>query len=202
MILMIDNYDSFTYNLFQYLSDLGETVLVRRNDEITVEEIREINPLLIVISPGPKNPQEAGISLEVVRKLHKDYPILGVCLGHQTIAEYFGASVIKAKEPMHGKVRKINTFGKGVFRDLPKTFNITRYHSLIVDGSTLPSCLYVTASTPEGEIMGIRHTKYLVEGVQFHPEALLTEYGHEILNNFLQEAKCREEISGGDTYEK
>ncbi len=198
MILMIDNYDSFTYNLFQYLCEMKEEVIVCRNDEITIEKIRKINPLMIVISPGPKSPKEAGISLEVVEKLHKEYPILGVCLGHQTISEYFGASVIKANEPMHGKVREITTTQKGVFENLPKTFSVTRYHSLIVDPKTLPDCLEITATTTNGEIMGIKHKEYLVEGVQFHPEAILTEHGHKMLENFVLTAKQHNKTFGGE----
>lgn len=189
MILMIDNYDSFTYNLVQYLKSLGEEVLVKRNDSIEVDDIIKLNPQMIVISPGPKSPIEAGISLEVINKLKGKYPILGICLGHQSIAHSFGAKVVKATEPMHGKVRSITHKNLGVFKDLKTPLNVTRYHSLVVDKSSLPDCLEITSETFEGEIMGLRHKTYMIEGVQFHPEAILTEHGMDMLKNFLEESK-------------
>ena len=185
MILMIDNYDSFTYNLVEYLKMLKKEVKVFRNDEITIDEIKSINPDMIVISPGPCTPDEAGISKKIVKKLKGKYPILGICLGHQTIANVFGANIIKADFPVHGKVYQIKHDSKGLFKDLKNPINVTRYHSLIVDKSSLPNEFEVTAKTDKGEIMGIRHTKYLISGVQFHPEAILTEKGLEMLKNFL-----------------
>ena len=185
MILMIDNYDSFTYNLVQYLESLDEEVLVIRNDMISIKDIENINPDIIVISPGPCSPNEAGISKDVVNRFKGEIPILGICLGHQTIGQVFGANIIKANVPVHGKVHPINHIGEGVFSNLKNPFNVTRYHSLIIEKETLPDCLQITAETLDGEIMGIRHKDYLIEGVQFHPEAILTEYGIEILNNFL-----------------
>jgi para-aminobenzoate synthetase component II len=189
LILMIDNYDSFVYNLVQYLRTLKEEVMVVRNDEITAEEIERLSPDIIVISPGPCTPREAGVSLDVVHNLKGKIPILGICLGHQTIGMAFGAKVIKAEVPVHGKVFPIKHDNRGVFKDLPNPLNVTRYHSLIIDRSSLPSCLEISAETEKGEIMGIRHKKYLIEGVQFHPEAVLTQCGHELLNNFLKKAK-------------
>ncbi|MBN2259603.1 MAG: aminodeoxychorismate/anthranilate synthase component II [Clostridiales bacterium] len=189
MILMIDNYDSFTYNLYQYLSMLGEQVKVVRNDAITIEEIKALNPEMIVLSPGPCTPNEAGVCRDIVLYLQLDYPILGICLGHQTIAQMFGGNIVKAKEPVHGKVHSINHRNKGVFEGLNNPLNVTRYHSLIVERETLPEVFEITAETVEGEIMGIRHKWLPIEGVQFHPEAILTEQGFDILNNFLLMSK-------------
>lgn len=189
MILMIDNYDSFVYNLVQYLGELKEEVKVYRNDRLTIEQIRAMDPDMIVISPGPCTPLEAGISVEVVRQLAGEYPILGICLGHQTIGHVYGATVKKAIEPVHGKVHPINHNDTGVFKGLNNPLNVTRYHSLIVDPDTIPSEFDITAYTKDGEVMGMRHRDILLEGVQFHPEAILTEQGHEILNNFLAQAK-------------
>lgn len=189
MILMIDNYDSFTYNLVQYLKCLNEDVLVYRNDTISLEDIEKLNPHMIVLSPGPCTPKEAGICKEVVSTFKGKYPILGICLGHQTIGDVFGGKIIKAKEPVHGKVHSIRHKGIGVFEGLPNPLKVTRYHSLVIESKSLPDCLEITAQTAEGEIMGIRHKEYLIEGVQFHPEAILTERGIDILQNFLKEAK-------------
>ncbi len=188
---MIDNYDSFTYNLIQYLSSLNEEVVVYRNDSITLDEIENLNPEIIVLSPGPCTPKEAGICIEVVEKFKGRIPILGICLGHQTIGQVFGAKVIKAKEPVHGKVHPINHNNGGVFKGLNNPLKVTRYHSLIIDKNTLPTCFEITAETMDGEIMGIKHREYMIEGVQFHPEAILTEMGMELLNNFLIQAKHR-----------
>ncbi len=189
MILMIDNYDSFVYNLVQYLNRLNEEVLVMRNDALTIEKIRELNPEIIVISPGPCTPDEAGISKEVIERLDDEYPILGICLGHQTLGQVYGGKVIKAIQPVHGKVHPIEHTNKGVFKGLNNPLKVTRYHSLVVEKESLPECLEVTAWTNEGEIMGLKHKSKMVEGVQFHPEAILTEQGLELLNNFLIEAK-------------
>lgn len=189
MILMIDNFDSFTYNLVQYLQGLQEEVAVYRNDAVTCEEIEAINPTCIVISPGPKTPNEAGVSLEVIRRFSGWIPILGVCLGHQAIGQSFGANVIRAQAPVHGKVHAIRHTDTGVFKGLNNPLRVTRYHSLVLEQETLPECLEITAATDLGEIMGIRHKTLLVEGVQFHPEAILTEMGMELLQNFLREAK-------------
>lgn len=189
MILMIDNYDSFTYNLVQYLKCLNEDVLVYRNDEISLEEIEKLNPDMIVLSPGPCTPKEAGICRDVVSTFKGQFPILGICLGHQTIGDVFGSNIIRAKEPVHGKVHSIKHKGNGVFKNLPNPLKVTRYHSLVIERETLPNCLEITAETADGEIMGIRHKDYLIEGVQFHPEAILTERGMDILQNFLNEAK-------------
>jgi len=191
MILMIDNYDSFTYNLVQYLYELGEEVKVFRNDKISIEEIKKMNPQMIVISPGPKNPREAGISLEVIETFYKEIPILGICLGHQSIVEILGGEIIKANNPVHGKVEEITHNGKGVFKGLKNPIKVTRYHSLMANIENLPQELEITAKTKDGTIMGVKHKKYLLEGVQFHPEALLTECGHEMLANFLEEAKLK-----------
>ncbi|MDB0441592.1 anthranilate synthase component II [Clostridioides difficile] len=191
MILMIDNYDSFVYNLVQYIEELGETVIVKRNNEITLRDIEELNPEVIVLSPGPCSPKEAGICIDVVEYFKGKKPILGICLGHQTIGHVFGGSIIKAQQPVHGKVYSINHVNKGVFNGLKNPLNVTRYHSLIIDSNTVPEELEVTATTNKGEIMGIRHKKYLIEGVQFHPEAILSEYGHEMLRNFIKEARER-----------
>ena len=194
MILMIDNYDSFVYNLVQYIGELGEEVMVKRNDEITLEEIEKINPEIIVLSPGPCSPKEAGVCIEVVNKFKGIKPILGICLGHQTIGHVFGGNVIKAHKPVHGKVHSIKHNNNGVFRNLNNPLNVTRYHSLVVDLDSLPDELEVTAITNENEIMGIRHKKYLIEGVQFHPEAILSQQGHDILRNFIKEARERVEM--------
>ncbi|HFL2424949.1 TPA: aminodeoxychorismate/anthranilate synthase component II [Clostridioides difficile] len=191
MILMIDNYDSFVYNLVQYIEELGETVVVKRNNEIKISDIEELNPEVIVLSPGPCSPKEAGICIDIVEHFKGKKPILGICLGHQTIGHVFGGDIIKAQQPVHGKVYSINHTNKGVFRGLKNPLNVTRYHSLIVDFNTVPKELEITAITDKGEIMGIRHKKYLIEGVQFHPEAILSEYGHEMLKNFITEARER-----------
>ena len=192
MLLMIDNYDSFTYNLVQYFGELGQKVNVYRNDEITVDEIENLKPKYVVISPGPCTPNEAGISLELIEKLAGKIPILGVCLGFQAIAQAFGGNIIGAQRIMHGKVSPIHHTGKGVFKGLKNPFNATRYHSLVAEQSTLPDCLEVTAWTNNDsgsieEIMGVRHKTLAIEGVQFHPESILTEHGHQMLNTFLQD---------------
>lgn len=185
LILMIDNYDSFTYNLKQYLSSLEQEVLVYRNDQIRLDEITMLNPDIIVLSPGPCTPNESGICLEVVRAFKGQIPILGICLGHQTIAQVFGGEIVRALEPVHGKVHSITHNNQGVFKGLKNPLNVTRYHSLVIDEASLPECFEITAKTMQGEIMGIRHKEYMIEGVQFHPEAILTEMGLELLNNFL-----------------
>jgi len=186
MLLIIDNYDSFTYNLVQYFGELGvANMLVRRNDEITCDEIAALRPERICISPGPCSPREAGISNEVIRRFGSTIPILGVCLGHQCMGDVFGGRVIRAPRLMHGKTSPILHDGKGVFQGLPSPFQATRYHSLIVDRTTLPDCLEITAETAEGEIMGLRHREFPCHGVQFHPESVLTENGHKLLQNFL-----------------
>ena len=186
MLLMIDNYDSFTYNLVQYLGELGEDVRVFRNDQVTVDEIERLAPDRIVISPGPCTPNEAGISVDTVRRLGGRIPILGVCLGHQSIGQAYGGKIVHAKRLMHGKTSMIHHSGKSVFRDLPNPFEATRYHSLVVERKSLPDCLEVTAWTDDEEIMGVRHKKLAVEGVQFHPESILTQHGHDLLKNFLR----------------
>lgn len=191
MILMIDNYDSFVYNLVQYIEELGETVVVKRNNEIKIRDIEELNPEVIVLSPGPCSPKEDGICIDIVEYFKGKKPILGICLGHQTIGHVFGGDIIKAQQPVHGKVYSINHINKGVFSGLKNPLNVTRYHSLIIDSNTVPKELEVTATTDKGEIMGIRHKDYLIEGVQFHPEAILSEYGHEMLKNFITEARER-----------
>ena len=186
MILVIDNYDSFTYNLVQYLGELGASVEVRRNDQITCDEIARMAPERIVISPGPKTPSEAGICVEVIQKFSGRTPIFGVCLGHQAIGQAFGGKVVRAPQLMHGKTSLISHDGKTVFVGLPNPFPATRYHSLIVESETLPDCLEVSARSPDGLIMGMRHKKMQVEGVQFHPESILTEPGKQLLANFLK----------------
>ena len=195
MILVIDNYDSFTYNLVQYLGELGYTVEVRRNDAITLDEIAEMNPAQIVISPGPGTPDDAGVSVDLIKRFHKDIPILGVCLGHQSIGQAFGGNIIRAKKLMHGKVSPIEHNQQGIFHNLPSPFTATRYHSLIVE-EPIPDSLEVLARGGEfGEVMALRHKEYPVVGVQFHPESILTEYGHEMLHNFLQiEAKATQAV--------
>ena len=189
MLLMIDNYDSFTYNLVQYLSELGEDVKVARNDEIAVDEIAALGPRHIVISPGPCTPNEAGVCLELIRQLSGRIPILGVCLGHQAIGQAFGGRVVHAKTLMHGKVSRIHHSARGVFRGLPTPYDATRYHSLAIERASCPAELEVTAWTEDGEIMGVRHRSLAVEGVQFHPESILTEHGHELLRNFLSDSR-------------
>jgi anthranilate synthase/aminodeoxychorismate synthase-like glutamine amidotransferase len=186
MLLMIDNYDSFTYNLVQYFGELGEDVRVFRNDKISLEAIAALQPHRLVISPGPCTPNEAGISVEAIRHFAGRVPILGVCLGHQSMAVAFGGEVVRAERLMHGKTSMIHHDGKGVFRDLPNPFEATRYHSLLVERTTLPNCLEVSAETAEGEIMGLRHKALDVEGVQFHPESILTAAGKDLLRNFLK----------------
>ena len=191
MLLMIDNYDSFTYNLVQYFGELGAEIRVFRNDEITIKQIAELAPSHIVISPGPCTPAEAGISVEAIKYFGGKIPLLGVCLGHQGIGEAFGGKVIRAKRVMHGKISSIHHRGEGVFTGLPDPFNATRYHSLVIEQESLPDCLEVTAWTqnPDGsieEIMGVRHKTLAIEGVQFHPESILTEHGHQLLQNFLR----------------
>ncbi|MCP3775357.1 aminodeoxychorismate/anthranilate synthase component II [Paenibacillus sp. MZ04-78.2] len=187
MILVIDNYDSFTYNLVQYLGELGEKIEVRRNDEIDLEGIEALKPDHILISPGPCTPNEAGISLSLIERFKGRIPILGVCLGHQSIGQAFGGEVIRAERLMHGKTSEILHDGQGVFKDMPSPFTATRYHSLIVKKETLPDCFVITAETAEGEIMGLRHKEYPIEGVQFHPESIITDHGHQMLRNFLNE---------------
>jgi len=186
MVLMLDNYDSFTYNLVQYLGELNAEVRVVRNDKITLEEVAEIAPGRIVISPGPCSPNEAGISVPLIREFAGKIPILGVCLGHQAIGQAFGGEVVHAGRVVHGKTSTISHTGRGVFRGLPSPFIATRYHSLAIRRATLPACLEVTAESEDGEIMGVRHREFPVEGVQFHPESFLTEHGHALLRNFLQ----------------
>jgi anthranilate synthase/aminodeoxychorismate synthase-like glutamine amidotransferase len=185
MILMIDNYDSFTYNLVQYIGQLGGEVMVRRNDRISLEEIRELKPAAICISPGPCTPKEAGITVEVIKQFAATIPILGVCLGHQAIGYAFGAEVIRAERIMHGKTSQIANDGRTIFQGLPNPFVAGRYHSLLVKRDSLPACLEISAETEHGEIMGIRHKEYSVEGIQFHPESVLTPNGKRILKNFL-----------------
>lgn len=185
MILMIDNYDSFTYNLVHYLAELGEEVIVNRNDKITLEQVGELNPDIIVISPGPCTPKEAGISVEVIREFAGRTPILGVCLGHQSIAYAYGAEIIRAERLLHGKTSLIHHDGRGIFTDIPDPFEATRYHSLLVSKDTLPGIFEISAWTDEGEIMALRHKEHMLEGVQFHPESILTKHGKDILRNFI-----------------
>ena len=189
MILKIDNYDSFTFNIVQYLGELGADVLVKRNNKITLDEIDRLNPEKIVISPGPCTPNEAGISLEVVKKYYKTTPILGVCLGHQTIGQAFGGNIVSAKKIMHGKTSQIIHDGDYIFKDIDQEFTATRYHSLVIEKKSFPDSLLVTATTKddksESEIMGLRHKEYNLFGVQFHPESILTDSGHKLLENFL-----------------
>ncbi len=185
MLLMIDNYDSFTYNLVQYLGELGEEIRVFRNDKITLREIEEMNPGRIVISPGPCTPKEAGISIEVIRHFTGKVPLLGVCLGHQAIGAAFGGEIIRAPRLMHGKTSTIHHDGRTIFQGLPNPFEATRYHSLLIRKDTLPRCLEITAWTDTGEIMGVRHKEFILEGVQFHPESILTAVGKDLLRNFL-----------------
>ena len=191
MLLMIDNYDSFTYNLVQYLGELGADVRVFRNDQITLAEIKKLAPAHIVISPGPCTPNEAGVSVDAIKQFAGKIPLLGVCLGHQSIGQAFGGKIVHARELMHGKTSLIYHMGKGVFKGLPSPFEATRYHSLVIEKETLPDCLEVTAWTQDAqgkmdEIMGVRHKTLNVEGVQFHPESILTQHGHDLLKNFLK----------------
>lgn len=191
MVLVIDNYDSFTYNLVQYLGEIGEQVEVFRNDKITLEQIRQLQPDHILISPGPCTPNEAGVSLELIEAFKGQFPIFGVCLGHQAIGQAFGGDVVRAERLMHGKTSLIEHDGKSVFQGLPNPFTATRYHSLIVKRETLPDCLEISAQTKEGEIMGIRHKQYAIEGVQFHPESIITDHGHQLLRNFIQHTQSQ-----------
>ncbi len=186
MLLMIDNYDSFTYNLVQYFGELGEDVRTFRNDEITIQQIETLKPDRICISPGPCTPAEAGICIPVLQHFAGKIPMLGVCLGHQAIGAAFGGKVIRAKEIMHGKTSEITHTGLGVFRGLPSPFTVIRYHSLAIDRESLPDCLEITAWTEDSEIMGVRHKQFAIEGVQFHPESILSEHGHAVLKNFLE----------------
>lgn len=195
MVVVLDNYDSFTYNLVQYLAELGAKIVVYRNDRLTVEELAELNPAALVISPGPGRPDEAGISVEAVRRLAPRVPILGVCLGHQAIAVAFGGRVGPAPELMHGKVSDVRHRGEGIYRGVPDPFEATRYHSLVVERADLPSDLEVTAWTEDGQVMGIRHRRFPVEGVQFHPESILTRPGKLILRNFLRLAEQGREVA-------
>jgi len=187
---MIDNYDSFTYNLVQYLEKLNETVIVKRNDKITLDEIAEMAPSMIVLSPGPCTPNESGICLDVVHRFKGEIPILGICLGHQIIGQAFGCKIIKALEPVHGKVHAISHDNSGVFDGLANPLKVTRYHSLVVENQEIPGFFEITARTDQNEIMGMRHKDYPIEGVQFHPEAILTEMGMELLDNFFQSTKA------------
>lgn len=191
MILVIDNYDSFTYNLVQYLGEIGEEVEVYRNDKITIQEIEALRPDHILISPGPCTPNEAGISLELIETFKGKIPIFGVCLGHQAIGQAFGGDVIRAERLMHGKTSLIEHDGKTVFEGIAQPFTATRYHSLIVKRETLPDCLEISAQTKEGEIMGLRHKEYPIEGVQFHPESIITDHGHQLLRNFIHSTQAK-----------
>ena len=187
MLLMIDNYDSFTYNIVQYFAELGQQVEVRRNDGITLEQITELNPQYLIIGPGPCSPKEAGISVAAMQHFAGKLPIMGICLGHQTIGEAFGGNIVRAQTLMHGKVSAVHHHNSGMFQSLPNPVTCTRYHSLVIERASLPDCLDITAWTEDGEIMGVRHKIHPIEGVQFHPEALLTEHGHDMLQNFLTE---------------
>ncbi len=189
MILVLDNYDSFTYNIVQYLGEMGENIAVHRNDKITTEEIAALRPEKIVISPGPCSPTEAGISVETITRFAGEIPIFGVCLGHQSIGHAFGGRVVRAGRLMHGKISPIHHDGKGVFAGMPQPFTATRYHSLLIERDSLPDCLEITAETKEGEIMGVRHKTLDVEGVQFHPESVLTQDGKRLLENFVQRGR-------------
>ncbi|MGO9445947.1 MAG: anthranilate synthase component II [Thiobacillaceae bacterium] len=197
MLLMIDNYDSFTYNLVQYFGELGEDVKVVRNDEIDLAGIAKLKPDHIVVSPGPCTPNEAGVSVPLIKEFAGKVPILGVCLGHQSIGQAFGGEIIRAQKLMHGKTSPIYHVGTGVFAGLPSPFTATRYHSLVIARESLPDCLKITAWTDDGEIMGVRHHSMIVEGVQFHPESILTEHGHQMLSNFLKE-KMPSHLEGSD----
>lgn len=186
MILMIDNFDSFCYNIYQYLRELGEEVEVVRNNALSMDELRKKKPDRILISPGPCSPKESGISMQILRELGGKVPIFGVCLGHQVIGEVFGGKIVPALRPVHGQVHEISHDGKGVFLGVEDPLPVTRYHSLIIEKDSLPDCLCITAESKEGEIMGVRHREYAIEGVQFHPEAILTKSGHEIFRNFIR----------------
>jgi para-aminobenzoate synthetase component II len=190
MLILIDNYDSFTYNLYQYLSELGEEVVVHRNDRLTLEQIAEARPDRIVISPGPGDPEDAGISVEVIRRFGGEVPLLGVCLGHQCIGAAFGGRIVHAGELMHGKMSLVQHEGQGVFRSLPSPFEAIRYHSLVVERASLPACLEVTAQTAGGAIMGLRHRTLPIHGVQFHPESIRTLVGKDLLRNFLADGRA------------
>ncbi len=187
MLIMIDNYDSFTWNLVQYLGELGQQVVVYRNDQITAEQVGELSPDFIVISPGPCTPNEAGISVELVSRYAGVFPILGVCLGHQSIGQAFGGNIVHAQQVMHGKTSMVHHNGAGVFNNLDSPFQATRYHSLVIEEQTIPDCLEITAWTEDGEIMAVKHRECAIEGVQFHPESIITENGHALLRNFLQQ---------------
>ncbi|MED1512352.1 aminodeoxychorismate/anthranilate synthase component II [Bacillus proteolyticus] len=186
MILMIDNYDSFTFNLVQFLGELGQELVVKRNDEVAISDIENMNPDFLMISPGPCSPNEAGISMEVIQYFAGKIPIFGVCLGHQSIAQVFGGEVVRAGRLMHGKTSPMHHDGKTIFSDIPNPFTATRYHSLIVKKETLPECLEITSWTEEGEIMALRHKTLPIEGVQFHPESIMTSHGKELLHNFIR----------------
>ena len=185
MLLMIDNYDSFTYNLVQYFAELGEEVRTFRNDEITLDEVAKLNPARIVVSPGPCTPNEAGISVPLIQQFAGKIPLLGVCLGHQSIGQAFGGKIVRARQVMHGKTSLVHHNNTSVFRGIPNPYTVIRYHSLAIERASLPDCLEVTAWTDDGEIMGVRHKTLAVEGVQFHPESILTEHGYDLLKNFL-----------------
>ena len=192
MLLLIDNYDSFTYNLVEYFRSLGEDIVVFRNNQISLMEIEQINPELIILSPGPGNPKNAGICIELVQSFYHQIPIFGVCLGHQIIAEAFNGKVIKANRPMHGKTSQVHHQGHHIFSGLPSPIQVGRYHSLLVERNTLPTCFEITAETIDGEIMGIRHKQFPVEGVQFHPESILTEFGLKMIHNSIQNLLVKE----------
>lgn len=194
MILMIDNYDSFVYNLVHYFEELGENIKVYRNDAITINLIKVLKPSGIIISPGPKDPNDTGISEDIIREFADKIPIFGVCLGHQTIAHVYGANIIKGHRPMHGKISSLTHSNQGIFKNIPSPINVTRYHSLVIDPKTLSNNFIITATSDDGVIMGIKHKTLLLEGVQFHPEAILTEYGHELLANFV--STCHERNRG------
>ena len=194
MFLMIDNYDSFVYNLVRYFEELGEEILIYRNDKISVEDIKRINPEGIIISPGPKSPEHAGLCMDIVENFKKSIPILGICLGHQTIGKVFGGKIVQGLEPVHGKVFEIVHNGKYVFKNIVSPMKVTRYHSLVIERESLPEVLEITSETKDGVIMGIRHKHYHIEGVQFHPEAELTEFGHKILKNFIDEVRSKNKI--------
>jgi anthranilate synthase/aminodeoxychorismate synthase-like glutamine amidotransferase len=195
-VLVIDNYDSFTYNLVQYLGELGEHTIVRRNDEITLSEVAQLQPVAAVLSPGPKTPREAGICNDLLNELGPTLPTLGVCLGHQCLGSAYGAQVVRAQRVMHGKVSRVFHEDQSIFRGIPRPFLATRYHSLVVDRASLPDDLEVTAWTEDGTVMGLRHRRYPLAGVQFHPEAILTEHGHQLLGNFLTQARAWRQTHG------
>ena len=194
MFLMIDNYDSFVYNLVRYFQELGEDILVYRNDKLSLEDIERIKPEGIIISPGPKSPEEAGICISVVERFKGSIPILGICLGHQTIGMVFGGKIVQGAQPVHGKVFEILHSGKYMFKNIKSPMKATRYHSLVIEKHSLPEVLEITSETADGVIMGVRHKHYLIEGVQFHPEAELTEHGHKILKNFIEEVRIQNKL--------